>query len=235
MNRFLVLLLAIAVLGGTGWAWVDYLDRVDTATDRKPSSAERTQEPAVAVSDEEPTVVFLGDSYVAGDGATDKAQDGWVALVSEELGWDARNFGFGGTGYVTAGPLPGGQPFGERVQALLAQSPDIVVVSGGRNDAGVASPSAVEEAALDLFKTLSGGASVIAVGPVYDYREYPRDLQEVAEAVERAADQAGVPFVPYKNPLIGMESLFPDGVHPTNEGYARIAESLAKPIDRAAP
>src|SRR5450631_727254 len=80
-----------------------------------------------------PVVAFLGDQYIAGDGATSRTMR-WTTLVAADFGWTEKDFAFGATGYSTGGKLPGGTPYKSRVAAVAAAEPSIVIVAGGRYD-----------------------------------------------------------------------------------------------------
>jgi hypothetical protein len=76
-----------------------------------------------------PGVVFVGDSWTVGSGAT--GSHGFAPLAAERLGWDYHLLGIGGSGYLMPG---GGGPYMGRVDEAVALHPDLIVVAGSLND-----------------------------------------------------------------------------------------------------
>jgi lysophospholipase L1-like esterase len=213
-------LVLLAMLAGCG------------AADRSPSrevQAETTRH--TDRPDPRLKVVFLGDSYVAGQGAKDQAKTRWTARVSQTLGWTEVNLGLGGTGYTTPGPADKATTFVQRVDAVKQASPDVVVVSGGRNDL-LATVDRIRSTAGELFrklKGLEGSPQVVVVAPLWDATKPPPELASATRAIKDAADEVGVEFVPVPDqPLDGRPALVaPDGLHPNADGYKVLAEFLA--------
>ncbi len=182
-------------------------------------------------------VAFLGDSYVAGHGAEDRSRTRWTARVSDELGWREVNLGLGGTGYTTPGPADKATTFVQRVETVKDAHPDVVVVSGGRNDL-IATVHRIHSTALELFralKGLKGSPEVVVVAPLWDASKPPKELAPATRAIKDAAARVGVEFVPVrKQPLAGRPALMsPDGLHPDAGGYRVIAKYLAPRLKKA--
>lgn len=77
------------------------------------------------------TVNILGDSYFAGNGLP-KAQV-WPALLATKYGWSFLNYGVNGnmlSGYGDADDMP----MYKRYRQMTNNSPDLVILDGGRND-----------------------------------------------------------------------------------------------------
>lgn len=174
-----------------------------------------------------PDVVFLGDSYTVGIGS--EGPD-WPTTVSAALGWNAVNLAAGGTGYVTEAGVEGCGK--EHCGAYLEQStaiagnPDIIIVSGGRNDSG----DGIEAAALKLFTTLheeNPNATVIALSPWMDDDPPGDALTAAATAIHAAADASDVAYIDTGQPFVGHPELISaDGVHPNADGYAALSALL---------
>lgn len=181
-----------------------------------------------------PIVVFLGDSYTAGVGASDKAL-GWASLVGEAEGWRVRNLARGGTGYAArvtgeAAPAACGRDecpaFGEMAREGASLVPDIVIVSGGRNDIG---QTPVDADVADFFDTLSAAypGSRIYVTDVLWHDQAPDAVQELSRVVEADAQRVGAVWLDIGQPLAGDSGLFaPDGVHPNDAGHEAIAQAV---------
>ncbi|GAA1420999.1 SGNH/GDSL hydrolase family protein [Agrococcus citreus] len=85
-----------------------------------------------------PTAVFIGDSYTVGTG-TSLAGTDFPAILGDLRDWNVQNLAIAGTGYSTGQPdglcpASGCNSYVGVLPAAVAADPDIVVVSGGRND-----------------------------------------------------------------------------------------------------
>ncbi len=148
-------------------------------------------------------VAFLGSSIEAGGARFPILGSlGWPVQVSKLLGWaDPWNLGIGGTGYISN---LGGQTFSyiQHVDDAIRISPDIVVVGGPINDAGIATPSAITSAAVQLFqklRTASPDVVIIAMG-TFPGSSGPSAVRSKSEAaIEDAVQQLADPrlfFIP---------------------------------------
>jgi lysophospholipase L1-like esterase len=180
-----------------------------------------------------PVAVFLGDSYTAGAGASTPAKR-WTTLAAARLGWTEINAGFGGTGYTTAGPLPGGSTYGQRVRQVIADHPSIVIVSGGGNDLSVngQTEQAMQTAASGVFAALRRGlphATIAVTLPIYIGAHPTPQFPVAITAVRRAAQSAHLTVLDLGEPLAGLpRDIGPDHEHPNDAGYAVIAADFEK-------
>jgi acyl-CoA thioesterase-1 len=188
-------------------------------------------EPAAPSSPATVRAVFLGDSCTAGLGSDGR---GYVAATAAQLGWEAVAAGQSGTGYVDPGTAPGQAVYGERVAAVAAQDPDVVVVQGSTNDAGAG--DAVGPAASAVYAELQQllpEAEIVVLGPLAPPAVEPAQLVAVRNALAAAASQAGLPFIDpitadWLQPVAGLYTS--DGLHPNDAGYDRIAAELASEL-----
>ncbi len=172
-----------------------------------------------------PLVLFLGDSLAAGLNLP--AEDAFPAVLQQLLadqGVPFRLINAGVSGDTTAGGL-------RRIDWLLKQDPDWVVVELGGNDGLRGLPLDSIEANLRAIvaKVREAGARVFLLGlclPANYGREYISGFEVLYERVARELD---LPFVPcFLEGVGGVPELnFPDGIHPTAEGHRRLAENLA--------
>lgn len=106
-----------------------------------------------------PRVIALGDSWTQGANSQgNKWRDGFVHRTARILGWpDTWASGIGGTGYINTG---GSKTYGQRLQDdVLQYHPDVVIVSGGTNDANLsATTGQVETAARAVFEAIKSSA-----------------------------------------------------------------------------
>ncbi|MGY1858402.1 SGNH/GDSL hydrolase family protein [Modestobacter sp. SYSU DS0290] len=193
-----------------------------TAPTTAPTSAEQ-EEPAVRV-------VFLGDSYTAAS----ETGVGYAIRTAALLGWTPVLEAIGGTGYLTAGTLPGGAPYAARVDEVVAAAPDVVVVQGSTNDRGN-STEALYTAARDLYSELGARlpeARIVVLGPVLPPGLDQASVLAVRDALRRAAAHEGLRFLdPVEEEWLSPPGgLFADGEHPNRIGYRELAVHLVRAL-----
>jgi lysophospholipase L1-like esterase len=178
-----------------------------------------TLPPATHLVAGQPLVAFLGDSWTAGVGATDRR--GYVVRTAERLGWGYANFGVGGSGYSVPGPHH--SLFAERIPQLVALQPDVVVVQGSLNERH-STPGRLGPAAQTTL------APVLVVGACYNPGTADSIIDWINREVSRAATEAGLPFV---NPAAAGwldphdPGLWSDTIHPDDRGHQLFADALA--------
>lgn len=185
--------------------------------------------PEVAQPQDWPVAVFIGDSYTAGAGG-----DGvrWTTGVAAEQEWIEVNLGRGGTRYVaTSGPEGCGldycPSYPEMISDAAEREPEIVVVSGGRNDATQQDADAIRTTFESLRDALPN-ARIIAVSPMWDHTPYPEQLVEMGDAIRTAVQAVGGEYLEIGSPLAGRpEMVTEDGVHPTADGYRVLGDAVS--------
>jgi acyl-CoA thioesterase I len=197
--------------------------RATQADPSEPPSAARA-DPKPAEPGAAPLVVFLGDSISAGYEVA--AEQAFPARLRDELASEApfRLVNAGVSGDTSAGGL-------RRVDWLLAQKPAVVVIELGGNDGLRGAPHAEIEQNLRqiIAKVRAGGARPLLLGiripPNYG-AEYARGFSELYPRVASALE---VPLVPdFMQGVAGVpDQNLPDGLHPTPEGHARLAQNVA--------
>ena len=184
--------------------------------------------------------IVLGDSYTEGSGATAKFT-AFPSRLCRLEGWgDCWASGSGGTGYLAVGTIVGRVAYGDRLASdVLPWHPDVVVVTGGRNDNGKGTPAQVQAAATDLFAHIRAGLPgarlvVTSPFPASTAEATSPSLTAIGDAIRAAAEVAGAQYVDVMGPssyIIGSTGLVgPDGVHPTQAGHDRLADVLAAQI-----
>lgn len=179
-------------------------------------AAARTAEPAV--------VLALGDSLTAGYGLPpDKSFPAQLEGALAERGRAVRVINGGVSGDTSAGGLA-------RIDWLLAEKPDLVIVELGANDGLRGFDPAVTKRNLDriLDKIRRSGARVLLTGmkaPPNLGRAYGREFSALYEEL---AETHGVPLYPFfLDGVVADPSLnLADGIHPTAEGIAVIVERI---------
>jgi len=172
-----------------------------------------------------PKVAFLGDSIAAGLHLD--AEQAFPALVQDTLRAQQLPFRLvnaGVSGDTSAGGL-------RRVDWLLKQRPDIVVVELGGNDGLRGMP--VQEIANNLRaivdKIKAAGAQTLLLGVVLPPSYGANYTRSFAAIYPALAAQLQVPFCPYfMEHVAGVpDKNLEDGLHPTAEGHRMIAARVA--------
>ena len=151
-------------------------------------------------------------------------------LLAKQLGLKERNFGDDGTGYAKATASAG--TYDSRVDAVVNAKPQVVVVSGGRNDVADFLPT-TKRHVRDLFTTLHDklpDAVVIAVEPFWGDSDKPAELGPIASAVKQGVHAAGGHYLSIDDPIHGHPNFMADASDPNDKGNAAIAKALAGPI-----
>lgn len=179
-------------------------------------------------------IAFLGDDWTAGTGATGEAAR-FTTMVCAQLGAQEENFGVDGTGYAKSST--DGGPFESRIDAVVAAHPQVVIVSGGRNDY-VDAPATAAEHARDVFATLHTelpDAVLIAVKPFWGDSDLPPAMVALAAAVKQGVTAAGGTYLDLPDPIHGHPSFMADLADPNNQGYAAIAAALVPQLQPLLP
>ncbi len=197
-------------------------DEAPAAVDPRPAPRPAVEEPPAA--EDGPLVVFLGDSLTAGLGVAEaEAFPERVRLGLAAEGVDVRVVNAGISGDTTAGGLA-------RLDWLLRQRPDVLVVGLGANDGLRGLELAETEANLRAIieGASAAGARVLLLGmmlpPNYG-PDYTRGFREIYPRLARELDVSLVPFL--LTGVAGIPELNQaDGIHPTAEGHRRMAGNV---------
>jgi acyl-CoA thioesterase-1 len=192
------------------------------ATSESPNLTAAASPPAALAPEASgPSVVFLGDSITAGLHLP--AEQAFPALLAQKLadsGAPFRLLNAGVSGDTSAGGL-------RRVDWLLRQKPDLVVVELGANDGlrGISVPTIEANLRAILEKIRQSGARVLLLGmriPLNYGAEYTAAFEGMYPKLARELE---VPFVPYfMDGVAGVPTLnLEDGLHPTAEGHLKLA------------
>lgn len=222
-TKVLAVVLMIATAFGTG---CDREEAGSTAAASKGKQQPSTRPAAGATvaAAAGPRVVFLGDSITAGLGL--EADQAFPAVVGRTLADDGLPVAVvnaGVSGDTTAGGL-------RRLDWLLRQKPDVLVVGLGGNDGlrGL-EPSASEENLKAIIrKAREAGASVLLLGMLIPPNYGPEYTAQFRGIYPRLAREFDVPLVPFVLEGVGGDPKLnqPDGIHPTAEGHQRVARNV---------
>ena len=180
--------------------------------------------PAAAATRKLPRVVFLGDSITAGYGVDrDEAFPALVALQLEHEGLPIDAVNAGSSGDTTAGGL-------RRLDWVLRQKPDVVVVGLGGNDGlrGQDVTSSEKNLRAIVKKSQDAGAAVLLLGMMIPPSYGPEYATEFRDMYPRLAKELAVPLVPFLLEGVGGEVKMNqrDGIHPTPQGHERVAANV---------
>ena len=238
LSSWLIALLALAVFAAAGY--------VVTKNDPVPDAGQVLPVPGVSTSaaagtapvPEDPTdpggtssgsagrvVAFLGDDWTAGVGAGTKT-DRFTSRLADSLGVTEKNFGADGTGYAKSSGADGA--YDSRVAAVVAAQPDVVVVSGGRNDTSDYVPT-LQNRIKALFAELRDKlpqATIVAVAPMWGDSDAPAELAPVAAAVQQYVTASGGTYLDVADPVHGHPDYMGSAADPNSRGYRAIATAL---------
>jgi acyl-CoA thioesterase-1 len=195
------------------------------APSRVPASAPG---PELDIPGDAPLVAFLGDSLSAGLHLA--KSEAFPALLQRQLakaGRPVRILNAGVSGSTTAAGLA-------RVDWILGQQPDLVVIQLGANDGfrGIALETVRENLTAIVERIKQAGARPVLL----EMRLPPNYGEQYAagfvKLYARVAEATGAEFIPFfMDGVAGRPEMnLPDGIHPTPEGHRRLAENLQAPF-----
>jgi acyl-CoA thioesterase-1 len=195
-----------------------------------PSEARPTPSASASETDERPVILFVGTSLTAGLGLD--PSEAYPALVQQKLdaaGLRYRVVNAGVSGETSAGAL-------RRIDWLMRQPVAVLVLETGAND-GLRGQDPEEtrvniQAILDAVRRREPRPRVLlaAMEALPNYGEaYRRRFRSIYPELAKANGATLVPFL--LDGVAGDPALNqPDGIHPTAEGHARVAENVWKAL-----
>jgi acyl-CoA thioesterase-1 len=196
---------------------------------KKPQQSQATTtEEAPVVDKKKLTIVAFGDSLTAGYGGP--LEDSYPAQLEKKLtdeGISVQIINMGVSGETTAGAR-------ERVQFILDQRPDIVLLGLGANDMLRMLPTQETRTNLDYIIQMltKDGTNVVLLG----MRSFPTNGKAYTEAFDAIfpdlAKKHSLPFVPFFLDDVALNSTLniQDGIHPNRTGYEKIINNNILPI-----
>jgi len=185
-------------------------------------------EPAPEIPTDAPTVAFLGDSVAAGlHLAKDEAYPAVLqrALATKGLPFNLINAGVSGS--TTAAALA-------RVDWILKQEPDIVVIQLGANDGfrGVKLASIESNLEKIVMRVQKAGAKALLLGMNLPPNYGPEYQAGFDALFKKVAKRTGARFVPRFMEGVGgnPEANLKDGIHPTPAGHVRLAQNAEEAL-----
>jgi len=183
-------------------------------------------------------VACVGDSITDGYLMPDKEHHAYPAQLAGLLGfgWEVRNFGVSGACLMRHG----GYPYHERPAHAdaLAWKPDIVVVALGTNDTKTENIAAHPDDFIPSYRTLIAefrtANPAVKIFLCLPPPAFPEAMgisdrvlqQEILPRIRQVATDEKLPLIDLHQSLADAAVLFPDKIHPTAEGAARIAQQV---------
>jgi acyl-CoA thioesterase I len=176
------------------------------------------------------TIVFFGDSLTAGYGLDEPATEAYPALIQKKidaahLDWKVVNAG------VSGDTSSGGR---RRVDWVLRQKVDIFVLALGANDGLRGVEPAVTQANLrqivEAVRAKYPAVKLILAGMMMPPNLGPEYTHDFAAMYPTLARQLNTALVPFLLEGVGGDAELNqrDGMHPTAEGHAILAENVWK-------
>ncbi|HEX2921424.1 MAG TPA: GDSL-type esterase/lipase family protein [Bacteroidales bacterium] len=182
-------------------------------------------------------IACVGNSITYGHGITNRDQQSYPAVLQSLLGGrhTVMNFGTSGCTLMKSGNMPYWKD--RNFSASTEFKPDIVVLMLGTNDAKPMNWAHKDEFTtdyremIDHYRKLGAKVYVAIPVPVYGDGAFNIDAtvlnEQVVPLIRKIASEARAPVIDLFSALIGKPGLFPDEVHPTEEGAKLIAEAVA--------
>ena len=169
-------------------------------------------------------LAFLGDSLAAGYGVSPaQSIPPRLEAALKQQGRNVTVINHGVSGDTTAGGL-------ERLDWMLADKPDIVIVELGANDALRATDPATTERNLDaiITKLKAAGVTVWLAGMLAPRNYGPEYAKQFDAIYTRLAEKHGVPLYPFFLDGVAQDVALnqADGLHPNPKGVDIIVERL---------
>lgn len=174
-------------------------------------------------------VAFYGDSYTLGTGAT-TVENRWSTVISEQRDWSEFNPSVNGLGFINNRSTVGD---GDLPSLIIADKPDIVIVTMGLNDNFSFDTRAADIRAqitsdFDRLTAELPAARFIVVEPFWYTDERPDSVETINTWVKDAAEASGADYIPGASEWIEghPEWMASDGLHPNDEGYAEMTRRM---------
>ncbi len=228
--------LAVAAVIGIGFT----VRPTESATVTVDPSTVYVDRPQAAAAATHPLVLFIGDSYTAGNGSSELS---YGCMAAVRLGWLCNLSAVPGTGYVSGNQFHRflvsryrgiSTSFVERIPHLAVEyRPEIVVLDGGRNDLFLPKDSVYEAmtATIEAARQAWPKATIVFIRPRFLAK--PGDDLGFNDAfMANLRSQPGAAGVVFLDPIKRLTSidrsdmLSDDGIHPNQLGELVIAHAL---------
>ena len=183
-------------------------------------------------------VACVGDSITFGAGIKDRVNNSYPSLLQKMLGkqYQVRNFGFNGATLLKKGHKPYWEekPYSESLEF----HPDVVVINLGANDAvdmnwkhGSEFPGDYK-ALIESYRKLPSNPKIYLceILPIFSnhvrYKECMANRRPMSKLVREVATVESAELINLHSPFVGRNELFPDGIHPNEDGALVMASKI---------
>ena len=197
----------------------------------KPRPAARDRTPrssAPAQADTRPAIVAFGDSLSAGFGLD--AGQSYPDLLQQELDRGGRRYrvvNAGVSGDTTSDAV-------DRVEAVIALQPALVILEFGGNDGLRGLPVATTRANLEqvIAALQKAGAKVVLAGMTLPPNYGPDYIRSFQRIYPELAAKYKLPLIPFLLEGVGghAELMQRDGLHPNAAGTRKVAENVMRAL-----
>ena len=190
-------------------------------------------------------IACIGNSITHGVGAKDPVKDSYPAILQRMLGADYEVVNFGVSGACLLSKSLYAYRNTPGFEDAKKYQPNIVIIKLGTNDAKQKNNLIFGELQEDLtkiieeFQQLDSRPEVILLKhvPIYRYKvgEHNDTILKnvVIPAIEKVAKTKKLKIVDLYNALSNKLALFPDKLHPNEEGYKMIAKEVYQSLKGA--
>ena len=190
-------------------------------------------------------IACIGNSITYGVGAKDPVKDAYPAVLQRMLGADYEVVNFGVSGSSLLSKSSYAYRNTPRFEDAKKYQPNIVLIKLGTNDSKEKNKAIFGEFQLDLikmveeFQQLESKPEVILLKPVPIYRYKPGEHNDtllrkfVIPTIENVAIFKKLKIVDLYAALSNKPALFPDKLHPNEQGYKIIAQEVYKTLKGA--
>lgn len=172
-------------------------------------------------------ILVLGDSISAAYGM--ELEQGWVALLQENLGEEYEVINASISGETTSGGR------GRLPNLLTEFEPDLVIIELGGNDGLRGMPTQSIEANLDAMVSMSleTGAEVLLLGMRIPPNYGDRYTELFFSTFHKVAERYSVPLVPFflEGVATKKELMQNDGIHPNQTGQPLLLKNLLPTLE----
>ncbi|NBV82843.1 arylesterase [bacterium] len=170
------------------------------------------------------TVVFLGDSLVAGYGVD--PSESYPSVIQQKIKKDRLNWMVVNAG-VSGDTTQGGK---NRLKWVLKRQPDMIVVALGANDGMRGIPTAVIRDNLNAIIDTSrkSGVFVVLMG-IRIPTNYGKTYEDaIVDTLASVAKEKKVPYLPFyiRDVAAKPELNLADGIHPNPAGHQKVADRV---------
>lgn len=193
-----------------------------------PVATPAASRPAAPDVSTEPIIACFGDSLTAGYGIErDQSYPAVLQRMLDDAGYHYRVINAGVSGNTTKDGL-------ERIDHVLAQKPQIVVLEFGGNDGLRGLPVRTTQQNLaEMIQALQRSQAKVALAGISLPPEYGGQyIAQFNAMYPTLAKQFHVPLLPFiLQDVYGVQGdIQPDGVHPTAQGAKQVAANVEKLI-----